>query len=193
MLAPSFKTSDYVGMLGRSRRKVPTLRPAISDGRRADCARLSRVYARTWQSCRDRRRISTRVRRTASAAAARGRDQHPVHERHDRACRKARRCPITTSSTTATSSRVGMTFTRERQAVHSGAAVSLLRHGDGRARLRDARRGDGFPGEAFEPKSVLEAVDAERCTALYGVPTMFIAELEHPEFARYDLRRCAPA
>jgi fatty-acyl-CoA synthase len=34
---------------------------------------------------------------------------------------------------------------------------------------------------------VLEAVEAERCTALHGVPTMFIAELEHPEFARYDL------
>jgi fatty-acyl-CoA synthase len=45
-----------------------------------------------------------------------------------------------------------------------------------------------FPGEAFEPKSVLEAVQAERCTALYGVPTMFIAELEHPQFRQYDLR-----
>jgi fatty-acyl-CoA synthase len=45
-----------------------------------------------------------------------------------------------------------------------------------------------FPGEAFEPKSVLEAVQAERCTALYGVPTMFIAELEHAEFKSYDLR-----
>jgi fatty-acyl-CoA synthase len=41
--------------------------------------------------------------------------------------------------------------------------------------------------EAFDPKRVLETVDRERCTALYGVPTMFIAELECPEFARYDL------
>ena len=40
---------------------------------------------------------------------------------------------------------------------------------------------------AFEAKSVLEAVQAERCTSLYGVPTMFIAELEHPDFAKYDL------
>ena len=46
-----------------------------------------------------------------------------------------------------------------------------------------------FPGEAFEPKSVLERSQAERCTALYGVPTMFIAELEHPDFKRYDLRK----
>jgi len=41
--------------------------------------------------------------------------------------------------------------------------------------------------EAFDPKRVLETVDRERCTALYGVPTMFIAELEHPDFSRYDL------
>src|SRR5205814_6077481 len=41
--------------------------------------------------------------------------------------------------------------------------------------------------EAFEPKRVLEMVHTERCTALYGVPTMFIAELEHPDFAKYDL------
>ena len=44
-----------------------------------------------------------------------------------------------------------------------------------------------YPSESFEPSSVLEAVATERCTALYGVPTMFIAELDHPEFAQFDL------
>jgi fatty-acyl-CoA synthase len=44
-----------------------------------------------------------------------------------------------------------------------------------------------LPDAAFDPTSVLETVQAERCTSLYGVPTMFIAELEHPGFARYDL------
>jgi len=44
-----------------------------------------------------------------------------------------------------------------------------------------------FPAEAFEPGAVLEAVAAEKCTALYGVPTMFIAELDHPQFRQYDL------
>ncbi|MFY0524901.1 AMP-binding protein [Archangium gephyra] len=43
-----------------------------------------------------------------------------------------------------------------------------------------------IPGEAFEPLAVLQAVGAERCTALYGVPTMFIAELDHPRFAEFD-------
>lgn len=44
-----------------------------------------------------------------------------------------------------------------------------------------------FPSDAFEAGSVLEAVEAEQATALHGVPTMFIAELEHPEFNRFDL------
>jgi fatty-acyl-CoA synthase len=43
------------------------------------------------------------------------------------------------------------------------------------------------PGEAFDPLLVLETVAAERCTSLYGVPMMFIAELEHPSFASHDL------
>jgi len=44
-----------------------------------------------------------------------------------------------------------------------------------------------FPDEAFEPGAVLETIEAERCTALYGVPTMFVAVLEHAEFGRFDL------
>ena len=44
-----------------------------------------------------------------------------------------------------------------------------------------------YPSEGFEPLASLETVEAERCTALYGVPTMFIAELGHPEFKRFDL------
>ena len=44
-----------------------------------------------------------------------------------------------------------------------------------------------FPSEGFDPGAVLEAVSEERCTGLHGVPTMFIAELEHPEFKRFDL------
>ena len=44
-----------------------------------------------------------------------------------------------------------------------------------------------YPGEGFDPLATLEAVAAEKCTALYGVPTMFIAQLQHPDFANFDL------
>ncbi|UMP05718.1 AMP-binding protein [Amycolatopsis sp. EV170708-02-1] len=44
-----------------------------------------------------------------------------------------------------------------------------------------------IPAPAFEPKATLEAVAAEKCTSLYGVPTMFIAELADPDFASHDL------
>ncbi|KXO10406.1 MULTISPECIES: AMP-binding protein [Marinobacter] len=44
-----------------------------------------------------------------------------------------------------------------------------------------------YPGEGFDPKTVLQAVHQEKATALYGVPTMFIAELADPEFDSYDL------
>ncbi len=44
-----------------------------------------------------------------------------------------------------------------------------------------------FPGEAFDPLATLATVHGERCTVLHGVPTMFIAMLNHPDFARFDL------
>jgi len=44
-----------------------------------------------------------------------------------------------------------------------------------------------YPAEGFDPLATLQAVEAEHCTALYGVPTMFIAQLGHPEFERFDL------
>jgi fatty-acyl-CoA synthase len=44
-----------------------------------------------------------------------------------------------------------------------------------------------YPSGGFEPGATLETIQEERCTSLYGVPTMFIAELGHPEFASFDL------
>jgi fatty-acyl-CoA synthase len=46
--------------------------------------------------------------------------------------------------------------------------------------------GTMVPVESFDPEKVLQAVHQERCTAVLGVPTMFIAELDHPDFDRYD-------
>jgi len=44
-----------------------------------------------------------------------------------------------------------------------------------------------YPGEGFDPLACLQTVAEERCTALYGVPTMFIAQMDHPDFPRFDL------
>ena len=44
-----------------------------------------------------------------------------------------------------------------------------------------------YPGEGFDPLATLQTIAREKCTTLYGVPTMFIAELDHPEFAKFDL------
>ncbi len=45
-----------------------------------------------------------------------------------------------------------------------------------------------IPAPAFDPEIVLQTIEAERCTAVHGVPTMFIAELRHPNFSKYDIR-----
>ena len=45
-----------------------------------------------------------------------------------------------------------------------------------------------YPSEGFDPLATLETIEAERCTALYGVPTMFIAEMDHPDFDKFDLK-----
>jgi fatty-acyl-CoA synthase len=44
-----------------------------------------------------------------------------------------------------------------------------------------------YASEGFDALAVLKTIEAERCTGLHGVPTMFIGELEHPDFARFDL------
>jgi fatty-acyl-CoA synthase len=44
-----------------------------------------------------------------------------------------------------------------------------------------------YPSDGFDPLAVLQAVQEEKCTSRYGVPTLFIAELDHPDFAKFDL------
>ena len=45
-----------------------------------------------------------------------------------------------------------------------------------------------YPGEGFDPLTTLQTIEQEKCTTLYGVPTMFIAQLDHPEFSRFNLK-----
>ena len=76
---------------------------------------------------------------------------------------------------------------RRGPAVHPGALLPLLRDGDGQPRLHHPRRHDGDPGARLRPRGHPAGVAEERCTGLYGVPTMFIAMQNHPTFADHDL------
>jgi fatty-acyl-CoA synthase len=183
VLAPSFKTSDYAAMFEQIRPKVPTLRAAIltDDAPRAGFLRYADV--------------------ASSGTAddlARVRQLRPQLQPED-----AINIQFTSGTTGlpkgATLSHHNIVnngyFVAQRMTFSEQDRLCIpvpLYHCFGMVMgvLGCATWGATmvFPGEAFEPKSVLEAVQAERCTALYGVPTMFIAELEHPEFRQYDLR-----
>ncbi len=115
------------------------------------------------------------------------RDQHPVHQRHHRLA-QGRDAVASQHPQQWLFRRRGDGPWRGRPALHSGAALSLLRHGDGQSCLRHSRRDDGLSvGRVSTLRRCCGRVEAERCTALYGVPTMFIAVLEHPGFDGFDL------
>ena len=100
---------------------------------------------------------------------------------------RARRSPTTTSSTTATSSAAMLGYT-ERDRV---CIPVPLYHCFGMVLGNLAATSHGacmvYPAETFDPLATLEACANERCTSLYGVPTMFIAELGHERFDEFDL------
>ena len=183
VLAPSFKTSDYAAMLEQIRPKVPNLRAAIltDDAPRAGFLRYADVASSGTAEDLER------VRQLRSQLQP----EDAVNIQF-------------TSGTTglpkgATLSHHNIVnngyFVAQRQTFTANDRLCIpvpLYHCFGMVMgvLGCVTWGATmiFPGEAFEPKSVLDAVQAERCTALYGVPTMFIAELEHADFKRYDLR-----
>lgn len=189
VLAPSFKTGDYAAMLEQIRPKVPMLRAAIltNDALTGDAPRAGFLLYKDVE---------------ASGTAAdldRVRQLRPQLQPED-----AINIQFTSGTTGlpkgATLSHHNIVnngyFVAQRMTFSENDRLCIpvpLYHCFGMVMgvLGCVTHGAAmvFPGEAFEPKSVLEALEAERCTALYGVPTMFIAELEHPEFKRYDLRQ----
>ena len=134
-----------------------------------------------------------RVQRRRAAPSARPRPSSTTRSTSStraapRASPRARRSATTTSSTTATSSAAGCRYSEAGPGLHPGALLPLLRHGHGQPRLhRRTAPAWSSRRRRFDPVATLQAVQDERCTSLYGVPTMFIAELEHPEFGEFDL------
>ena len=184
--APAFKTSDYLGMLqnlgfgadGHAER-LPQLRTVVRMGDGATAG------MRLW----------------ADLVAAGGAVPAPVVPLHGR---DAINIQFTSGTTGAPK---GATLTHH-NIVNNGRAVAAcmrlsehdalcipvpLYHCFGMvlAVLACVSAGSKmvFPGEGFDPRATLAAVESEGCTALHGVPTMFIAELDHPDFHRFDLSR----
>ena len=175
--------------------KTSRLRADGRRGRARDCAgaragrvpraRLGGVHRRrraasTPTSCASARpRRSSTTRSTSSTRAAR------------RASRRARRSATTTSSTTATSSAAGAGYTEEDRVCIPVPYYHCFGMVMGNLACTSHGACMVIPAPAFDPVATLQAVQDERCTSLYGVPTMFIAELEHPTFAEFDLSQPA--
>ena len=168
--AQSFKTSDYVAMVEEVRGDLPALERVVF----LDSPGWDELLAEA-----DARR-ARRAAQPLRGPAVRRPDQHPVHERHD-GLPEGRHAQPPQHPQQRVLRRRAVRLHEGRPRLHPRAALPLLRHGHGQPRLRHPRRDDGAtPSGGFEPGATLEAVQEERCTSLYGVPTMFIAELAHP-------------
>ena len=120
-------------------------------------------------------------------------DQHPVHERHHGLAQGRHALALQHPQQRLLRGRV-LRLHGGGPRLHPGALLPLLRHGHGQPR-RASPTAPAWSSRrpSFEPEATLAAVAEERCTSLYGVPTMFIAELEHPELRRPSTcPRCGP-
>ena len=179
--APSFKTSDYAAMIDEVRGECPALEVAIllgsSDwddllarGDRADAGALERAAPRS----------ASTIRSTSSTRRARrvpeGRDALAPQHPQQRLLRRRELLGYTEEDRVCLPVPFyhcfGMVMGNLGATSHGACIV--------------------IPAPAFDPAATLQAVQDERCTSLYGVPTMFIAELALADFPTYDLARCAP-
>ena len=166
--ATAFKTSDYVGMINTLAPELRHARPGHLDAakaagaarrdpdRRQPRARHGPVRQRL---CHGRGTAARAAAGAGEDAAIRRADQHPVHLRHHGPA-EGRHADAPQHPEQRLLPRRGDALHRAGQGVHPGAAVSLLRHGDGQPGLHDARRGDGVSRRGV--RSAGDAADGGR-------------------------------
>ena len=170
--ARSFKTSDYAAMIDRGAAELPRAGARRPD-RQPGMAGPARPRRRPGRAGRARRRRWIRTTRSTSSTP-----------RAPPGTPRARPCRTTTSSTTRTSSASLCGYTE-----HDRICVPVpLFHIFGMVigNLGATTRGAClvYPAPSFDPRATLAAIAEERCTSLYGVPTMFIAELAELDAGR---------
>ncbi len=189
ILAPSHKTSDYVAMLGELAPELSSSPPGALNAARLPDLRLVVVLGESEHA-------------GCLPFAALASDDTAVLD----GIRLDPGMPVNIQFTSGTTGFPKGATLSHRNILNNGAFVGArigLSHGDRlcipvplyhcfgmvMGNLACAVHGATiiYPAEAFDPQAVLETVEAERCTTLYGVPTMFIAALNHPDFARFDL------
>ena len=195
ILATRFKTSDYIGLLTQLAPELPACRPGALDSARLPHLRTviqiggsspgTYAFDDVAGLATDWHRAE--LARLQPAAAVRRHHQHPVHQRDHRQPERRLADPPQHPQQRLLHRR-GDAADRAGQALHPGPALPLLRHGARQPRLHHAWHARwSIPARGSTRWPRLQAVAEERCTGLHGVPTMFIAELEHPEFDRFDL------
>jgi fatty-acyl-CoA synthase len=184
VIARSFRTADYLDMLASVRHQLPDLERVVTIGE----DRASGGADLCWAEF-----LNLGASITQEALAQREDAIHPDH-------------PVNIQYTSGTTGNPkGATLTH-RNILNNGLSLaSLLGYtaadrvcipvplyhcfGMGIGNLGCIAAGATmvYPAEAFEPLATLEAIAEERCTSIYGVPTMFITMLEHADFASFDL------
>ena len=196
IVAPSFKTSDYLGMLATLAPELATARPG--DLRAARLPALRAVVRMGDEPSPGMLNLPPLLAAARAEDVERARAIGRTLSAHD---------PINIQFTSGTTGAPkGATLTHHNIVNNARYVAAAMRYGAGdrlcipvplyhcfgmvMSSLASTVTGGTmvFPGEGFDPLETLQAVAEERCTHLQGVPTMFIAELDHPRFAEFDLR-----
>ena len=186
--AASFKSSDYLEMLASIRAELPLLERVVTIEADGETARAAGPDDLVWSEL-----VAAGANVDASALAAR----QATLDAHD---------AINIQYTSGTTGNPkGATLTHHNILNNARIAAQLLGYGPddrvcipvplyhcfgmGIGNLGCVASGATmvYPAPSFEPLATLEAIAAERCTSIYGVPTMFIGQLEHPGFDGFDL------